>query len=91
MHFKSCICLGKCILSPICLGRCILSRRNNKCKLVSPEIIYTGNITQTEQVIFRNAYLDTYTYRHVIAIDERRANKLEREQGKDGYTGGFGG
>ena len=45
--------------------------------MVSPENIHTRNIIQTEQFIFRNMYV--YTYMRIIATNEKRDHKLERE------------
>lgn len=40
---------------------------------------FTGDIIQTEKVIFRDIYV--YPYMHVTAIIERRSHEFEKEQG----------
>lgn len=40
-----------------------------------------SNIIQTWQVIFRNTYVYTYTYMHMITINDKGIHDIEREQG----------
>ena len=65
-----------------------------QCQMVSSENICTGNIIQTEQVIFKHIYLYTYAhththiYLHVTTSNEKKAKNLKKS--KDGYMRRFG-
>lgn len=47
---------------------------------------------QTEQIIFRNTYICTYTFMCTITINENRGQKFERERGRvwENLKGGKG-
>lgn len=53
-------------------------------ELVSPEniiYIYICNITQNEQVVFRNIDIYAYTHICVLKVDKNRGHGFERKQG----------
>lgn len=54
---------------------------------LSHENVYTSNIIQTRQVIFRNSY--AYTHMHVTIIIEKRGQRFGRVKKKEreGITG----
>ena len=65
-----------------------LRKDNTKCPI--PKKIHTGNIIQTEKIIFREIHVHTYTNMHVTMNkrghpferkQERRIWKEERERG----------
>lgn len=50
--------------------------------MVIPENKYMSKIIQTEQVIFRNIYICTYTYKHVTINDGKVINLKESKEGR---------
>lgn len=52
----------------------------NQCQMLSLENIRRNALIQTRQVIFRNAYVCTNTYMHVIITDEQGGHGFEGEQ-----------
>lgn len=63
--------------------------RIDQCQMVYPENIHRSNIIQTEQVIFRNVYVYSYTHVHVRISGEKEAMNL-KESG-EGYLEELGG
>lgn len=48
-----------------------------QCQTLSPENTHTGSVIQTEQVIFGNMYVYTYTCMHAITIRKNKAINLK--------------
>lgn len=49
--------------------------------MVNLENMHTGDIIQTESIIFRNLYAYTYAYMYVTTVNEKRRCEFEKEQG----------
>ena len=62
-----------------------------QCQIVSSKSIYTSNILQTTQIIFRKIYVYTYTYMHVTTINEKKKESMNLKESQQGYMGGVGG
>lgn len=45
------------------------------------ENMHTGDIIQTEPILFRNLYAYTYAYMYVTTVNEKRRCAFEKKQG----------
>lgn len=57
--------------------------------MVDHKNIHTSNIIMTDQGIFRNIYVQTYTNMYVIVISKKGGDDLK--ESREVKTGGFGG